>query len=467
MKNEVTYWKVNAMKRNIMIYLMLFAGGSLILKTLNHISIDLRSGMMEIYILILSLIVFVIQVCKTIGVPSKDEKLIKERFVIYKIGFLVVLWGGIGMHFISLLLYDNQLLADSNTFTSLIILLGLIVAIMSAKKNKSYVNYKFIEKSTKHYYTSVLVSIGKLWLAAIGYATIVYSLSLSTLISFDKVLVVWSSILLSAIFFSIEYLMISIYEKIDYDEEILSIEKQSQRFLSKKVILLGLPMIGFSIISSGANLLFWNARLTGNLENALMIEGINGLLKILTADFAVIGLLLSFVIYKSIKSLPIDKPKLFNAFPALIWLNLVFTLNYSLILVYMSLYPNNVTADYMIQFTQITSYLSLFIMMVTLFIHIYMYPFIKKHHFPASKIFLIVPLFALLSYGSQQIISRLGNQNDQMMYQENLVAFIFTLIASFAYYFIYCSMSNDLYILKLESPEQEKAKVVLSKKLIH
>lgn len=467
MKNEVTFSKLNVMRRNIIIYMMIFALGSLIYKTLNNIPINLETSTMEIYVLILSLLVFTIQTCRLIGVPDKDEKTNKDKYLINRIGFHAILWGGILMHFVSNLIYNIWMDMSSNTFISIVILLGFIVAVFSAKKQGFYVNQKWIKLKQKNYYIKIAKTIGKLWLVAIGYATVIYSLSLTLNIQFGVVTVVWSYILLSIILFSILYLLFSIYEKIDYDEKMLLDDKQQRSFLSKKVILLGLPLIGYSIITSGITFLFWHSRMRGNITTEQIFGSINELLIIWMIDFAVVGLLLSYVVYKSLQSLPNENPMLFKYFPILIWINFAYTLTISAIMIHMSMYPEQFAVGFSQTFGTVVSYISLALALITLSLHIYIYPYLKRNNFPAAKIFLIVPIFPVLIYASKLFIEYMSHLVNNAMYQINLGSLILTLITSLLYYFIYCSMSNDVFEVKSIVQREEESKVVLSKKLIH
>ncbi|MBU1093044.1 MAG: hypothetical protein KKH01_01130 [Firmicutes bacterium] len=467
MKNEVTYSKVNGMKKNIMIYLMIFAVGSLVLRAMNNITINLESSMMEIYIVLMTLLVLSIQVCRLIGVPVKDEKTIREKYIINNVGFFLILWGGIGLHFVSNLIYDHILFSDSNNFTSLFILIGFIVAVVSTKKHDFYLNHKIIEKETKPYYLSVLKNIGGFWLAAIGYATVIYSLSLTLSISTERVMVVISSIILSIMFFSIEYILFSVYEKIDYDEKMMLKEQNSQRFLSKKVILLGLPVIGYAILKAGVYFLYWAAKISENQTNERMFEAITQLLQFWSLDFAIITLFLSFVIYKSIKALPFNKPSLFKYYPILIWLSFAYALYNFAFVMYSLIHPFNINLEILNFMSQNSFYLSLVIMIITLAVHIYFYPYMKINRFPAAKLFLIVAIFPLLNTGGHVIIQIMGNDMFHVMYQVSLLSFIFAIISSLSYYYIYCRMSNDIFVKREMKRVLDDPKVVLSKKLIH
>lgn len=467
MKNEVTFNKQNGMRRNIIIYMMIYAFGALAFKMLNQIPINLKTSTMEIYILMMSLIIFTIQVGRMIGTPVKDEKSITDRYMINRIGFHAILWGGILMHFVSNLIYNIWMETISNSFISIVILLGFSVAILSAKYKGIYINQKWIDKDIKPYYTKISKNIGKLWLVAIGYATVIYSLSLTLTIPLTIVTVVWSYILLSIILFSILYLMFSIYEKIDYDEKNLLEQKQQRSFLSKKVILLGLPVIGYAIITSGISFLYWQSRLSGNIRLEQALSSINELLLIWLIDFAVVGLLLSLVVYHSLKSLPNLKPKLFKYFPIMIWIYFGYALAVSILRIYMSLYPGSMSINTIQTFGDVTSYISFAIALIILFMHIYMYPYLKNNHFPAAKIFLIVPVFPVFMHMSKIIFENFNLYVSNVMYQINLSAFILTMITSLLYYFIYCSMSNDLFEVKELIDVKAETKVVLNKKLIH
>lgn len=467
MKNELMLRKQNVMRRNIIIYLMIFAALSLIYKAMNEIAINLKTSTMEIYILIMSLVMLTIQSCRTMGLPVKDEKIIKDKCLINRIGFHVILWGGILMHFVSNLIYNIWTLTYSNTFISIVILVGFLVAVLGAKKQGFYINNSFIEMTTKKYLTRLAKNIGKLWLIAIGYATVIYSLSLTLQIQLNIVTVVWSYILLSTILFSIFYLLFSIYEKIDYDEKMILTTRDERPYLSKKVILLGLPLIGYSIITSGVSFLYWQSRLNGNLAGEGIFESLNQLLLIWTIDFAVIGLLLSFVIYKSIKSLPNEKPNLFKYFPILIWMNFVYALGISSITIYNTLHPGYFSLNFMEIIGDISLYISYGASVIVLLIHIYFYSYLKSNHFPAVKTFLIVPIFPILSHISRIVIFNLRANANNTIYQIYLAAFILTVVTALLYYFIYCRMSNDLYIATQPLLKREESKVILNKKLIH
>ena len=100
MKTDVQASKIYKTKRNLMVYLIVLAVISFLFKLLNDVKIDLRSSLMEFFILAVSIIIFTIQFARIFGTPETDEKMRKERNMINHIGFNILLWGGIGVHFI-------------------------------------------------------------------------------------------------------------------------------------------------------------------------------------------------------------------------------------------------------------------------------------------------------------------------------------------------------------------------------
>ncbi len=467
MKNEVFDSKINKMKRNIIVYLIGLALISLAFKMINDVKIDLVSGMMEFYILATSLLVFTIQICRIIGVPAKDEKMIRERNIINHFGFYIVLLGGIGVHFISNLMYQGQLLLERNSFISLAILLGFIVAIFSARKQGFYLNYKHIEKPMKDYFKSVLWTLGKLALVAVGYATVIYSLSLSLAISFDKIILILGSILLSLIFFSIEYLMFSIYEKLDYDEKVLYAKEHITTFLSKKIILIGLPIIGFGIIRTAVYFLISRFE---NLGNIFVLQQLNVLLRLLDVwhiDFIILGLILSYTIYRSIKLLPVEKPRLFKYFPILIWITFAYGLvKYGYTTLINLLIPGNQSylAD---SISNISSYIFIGTLVLALLLYIYMYPFLKKNNFPAIKILLLLPILLLVTELVLYVLPSVSNGGAAMRYQMTLIQLISVIVTNILIYYVYCRMSFEEFKLMPPLEKKDAKTVALNKTLTH
>ncbi|MFH2117447.1 MAG: hypothetical protein ABII85_05295 [Bacillota bacterium] len=466
MKNERLASNLNVTKRNILFYLMLLAVVSLIVKSVSHISINLTTCMMEIYVLVLTLIIFVIQASKEIGVPVKDENIFKERYLIIKIGFYLVLWGGIGVHFISNLLNDQTLVIDTNSFTSLAILLGFIILILSSKKHGFYLNYKSIQKEIKPYYLAVLKGIGKLWLVAIGYATVIYSLSLSQSIAFEKVSGVWASILLSVILFSLQYFLFSVYEKIDYDEKNNLDEMKTKPFLSGKVILLGLPVIGYAIIFSLVMFFFWYSRSIGNQQNEMFYEALMKLLIIWRLDFSIIGLILAFVIYRSVKSMPFEKPTLFKYLPVLIWGNFAYIMINTMFAISFNILNLTISAERIISISQVSEYIGFGVMVITLVIHIYLYPFLRDRLFPATKLFLILPVLPILAYIFNNVFISDASGMENVMLKVSLVNLGSVVIYSLIRYFIYCRMTYTCLNIEDQKEKLKVKKVILQKKVI-
>lgn len=467
MKIDVQASKIYNTKRNLMVYLIGLAFISFTFKYLKGVKIDLRSSLMEFFILAVALIIFTIQFARVFGTPEKDEKMIRERNLINHIGFSVLLWGSIGLHFISNLIYDEQLLLERNSFTSLIILMGFVVAIISAKKQGLYFNYKHIEKTKKMYYKSVLRGLGKISLVALGYATIVYSLSLSLQIAQSKVIVILSSILLSLIFFAIEYLLFSIYEKIDYDEKVLYAEEHARAFLSKKVILFGLPLIGYGIIFNLVNVLASKAEISGSALEFQQFNILRSLLQFWQIDFIIIGLILSFVIYKSIKLLPVEKPSLFKYLPILIWISFALSIAHYAFYILLPIIIATNQWNIFDYFARINLYMGYVIPVIMLAIYIYMYPFMKKHKFPASKVVLILPLFSLLSKLAIYYIPTITPNMLDMVYQISVVNLIVAVLNNMFLYYIYCSMSFTEFKIQKHVEDAKGKKVALNTTITH
>ena len=467
MKSDLLESKIYKTKRNLMVYLNVFAIASFIFKLSNGVVIDLKSNLMEFFITAVSIVLFTIQFARVFGVPEKDEKMIKEKYMINDIGFKIILWGGIGVHFISNLIYDHALILEKNAYLSLIILIGFIVFVMSARKAGFYLNYKHIEKPKKDYYKSILFSLGKICLIAIGYMTVIYSLSLSLVIGFDKVLVIFSSIALSLIFFSIEYFMFSIFEKIDYDEKALYAEKHVLPFLSKKVILLGLPIIGFTIIFQTVNFLVFKFESSGSVLAYHQFRSLMILLQYWQIDFLILGVILSFVIYKSIKKLPVEKPHFFKYFPLMIWISFGLNVISYLYVVFLPVIALATQLETIAFISNLNQYVTFAILLVVLALVIYMYPFLKKHHFPAHKVVLLIPMIPILARFVYYFHGSLSISIANIMVQRSLIELIFAIVSNFLLYYVYCSMSFSQFKVIQSQNKRESKNIALNKKLIH
>ena len=79
MKTDLLDSKIYKTKRNLMVYLIVLAVISFLFKLLNDVKIDLRSSLMEFFILAVSLVIFTIQFARIFGTPETDEKMRKER----------------------------------------------------------------------------------------------------------------------------------------------------------------------------------------------------------------------------------------------------------------------------------------------------------------------------------------------------------------------------------------------------
>jgi len=96
-----------------------------------------------------------------------------------------------------------------------------------------------------------------------------------------------------------------------------------------------------------------------------------------------------------------------------------------------------------------------------------MYPFMKKHKFPAAKIVLTLPLFPLISRFAVTFISVLTSNMINAEYQTSLVNLIIVGINSMVLYFIYCSMSFTEFKILNPVLDVKGKKVALSTTITH
>lgn len=217
---------------------------------------------------------------------------------IYKIGYLILIIGGLWVHFFASLILPLDTLIFGYIVNSLI-LIGFITYTFVLRRNKLYANYEHIEKPLGEYYKRVFKNVARVILM---FSIILISILLIELI-FEIMKVdlrfFISMIALSCVMVSIEYIIFAIYEKHHYDESILS-DSGHPRLITRNSVLIFSTIYGFQIISSFVTLGYGFYDLGGNAA-ANPWEIYEKLFLFSSVDFAIMRLVMMLIVYVYVK----------------------------------------------------------------------------------------------------------------------------------------------------------------------
>ncbi len=389
MTNEKSTHQLNDVKRKVLYYIFGLAIVSLIIKYTSGTGIRIRSSMAEIYVIVLSIFFISTLCCRTLGIPEKDPHIKVEQSKWIHIGFHVIIWGMLGFHFISFLFNPIISITESFSYFSFFTLTGFIIAEVIIKKHHSYINYNIIETDRKNYFKAVLFQISRLWFIALGYAVLVFSLSLTLDVLAIDVINIWMIIMIIFIWISIQYLFLSIYERIDYEEK--GQQKEEVPFyLTKKTMLFGMSLIIFAVLQQVVTLLNICFYVNNHYQ---YYQGLNNLSQFFTLwwyDFAVVGILFGYTIYSHLKKIPFKKPTFIKIILVVIWLQLIYRVLNSSVLVYQYQIINAFNLQSFNQISDIMYLVGIIVNILLLVSAIIFYPFMHKNHFPALKTTLII-----------------------------------------------------------------------------
>lgn len=219
---------------------------------------------------------------------------------IYKIGYPILIIGGLWVHFFASLILPLDTLIFGYIVNSLI-LIGFIAYSLMLRKNKLYANYESIDKPLGLYYKRVFRNVAKV--------VFMFSVILGSILLIEVIFEIMrvdlrffiSMIVLSCVMVSVEYIIFAIYEKHHYDESILS-DSGHPRLITRNSVLIFSAIYGFQIISSFVTLKYGFFEIQGHaLENPWEIY--EKLLLFSSVDFALMRLVMMLIVYMYVKKI--------------------------------------------------------------------------------------------------------------------------------------------------------------------
>ena len=310
MKDERIIKEMNQVKKYVLLYVFIAAAILGVLKLILF-GFNLSMFYVEGFIIVTSVLLFSIVSLNFVG--NYDERIERRVGVIYHIGFIFIFIGGLWVHFYQVL---ASALAQSTVVyvTNTLILVGFIVALILLKKRKLYANYKYIEYSKSSYYFHVFINVLVILATFIGiYLTVLLSMNYPIDISGSLYFI--ATITVSFVMISIEYVLFSIYEKNHYDEEI-AFENENPSILSKNAFLFQIIVFIFTYLSGYVNyrlMMITTGSLIEHQEELQTWSILQSLTKLAAIDFAILGLMVSLIIYYYLKKL-IGKHKILSLY---------------------------------------------------------------------------------------------------------------------------------------------------------
>lgn len=394
MKDERIVKEMNQVKKYVLLYVFIAAIFLGMLKLLMF-GFNFSIFYVEGFIIFSSMLLFSIVSLKQVG--DYDERIEQSIGKVYHVGFIFMFIGGLWVHFYQVL---SSALTQSTVvhITNTLILVGFIVALILLKRRGLYANYKYIESSKSKYYSRMFLNVLMILLTFVFiYYTVLFALK--DLIDLSGSIYFIAIVTISFVMVSVEYILFSIYEKNHYDE-MIAFEENRPNILSKNSFLFQVILFLFAVASGYVNYRFMMMTtdgLVGNREALHTWATLQTLIKLVTLDFAIIGLISSLIIYYYLKKL-IGNHKILSLYLMISMISFgVQVLQYMhallLPLLQNMIEPHDVFIKWVMTYNQVNLGISVIFMLIYMALGIYLY--IKN--VPYKTIFLLYSIFLLIS----------------------------------------------------------------------
>ena len=394
MKDERIVKEMNQVKKYVLLYVFIAAIFLGMLKLLMF-GFNFSIFYVEGFIIFSSMLLFSIVSLKQVG--DYDERIEQSIGKVYHVGFIFMFIGGLWVHFYQVL---SSALTQSTVvhITNTLILVGFIVALILLKRRGLYANYKYIESSKSKYYSRMFLNVLMIILTFVFiYYTVLFALK--DLIDLSGSIYFIAIVTISFVMVSVEYILFSIYEKNHYDE-MIAFEENRPNILSKNSFLFQVILFLFAVASGYVNYRFMMMTtdgLVGNREALHTWATLQTLIKLVTLDFAIIGLISSLIIYYYLKKL-IGNHKILSLYLMISMISFgVQVLQYMhallLPLLQNMIEPHDVFIKWVMTYNQVNLGISVIFMLIYMALGIYLY--IKN--VPYKTMFLLYSIFLLIS----------------------------------------------------------------------
>jgi len=347
----------------------------------------------EIFIFLCGAVILIIDLILFRG---EDERAVYNRHKFYLMaGKVFIVVSALG-YAITIPLYTKRMIPDMPVNHLIIILevLGYIFFFYNFKTRDINFNYTFISENNKTYYIRVLLNIGKLALAL----ACVFSLSLvidvlyhGTILSFISIV---KGYFISVLGLGIEYLFVSVTEKVIYDEK-------DKDWLKKGTLIPAVALTTVTVFLAVTDLIYKYiiAKGLGSFDfDAIKLLGVLSRLQMYGGfiETVLIAMTLSFILSQISKDglRKAIKGKLIISSASICWSFINSFLIYCFVYLIDYLADNDVLANQMIMYF---TYVSAFIILIGAVINgIICYRFYKELN--VSKAIMLVPIVTLIGY---------------------------------------------------------------------
>lgn len=403
MNDERINERLNIVKRNNLIIIAIVSFVYLILKLLVYRTIV--NMVPELYLLITSLGVLFVGLLNESSEEVVDERIRNNSLKIYGEGFWFVALSGILVYFISLLFIDLTLAGygiTPNISINSIIFWCMLFSIINVRKNQLTFNPQIIEQDKKDYYRIVLQRILFMFLYFLlvyGIVSTVRLLSNSTFTGLQVLI----SIAVSFVLLAMQYFLFSVYEKYHYDEMVLEEDEGKIGYVSKKVWLLVFIIGVYLFILTSSNSFYSYIMINHELGSsfaAMIVSFIAIYTRISYVTVIALRIVMYFVIFKTIKKIVPNRPKMITTIIILIALGIFydFVNNYLTLILNQNLF----SFDNMMSILKITGVVSMVFFFINSLIYTYVVVILykKNNHLEGILLITSVVVLPLLSYST-------------------------------------------------------------------
>ncbi|MDP2425288.1 MAG: hypothetical protein U1C51_10060 [Candidatus Izemoplasmatales bacterium] len=362
-----------------------------------------------------------------------DESIQKRRGIFTSKMFTIIALVCIALYFIQLPYLEVELILPANLFVSLSLFTGILSYFMIARKKQIYINATIIDLPLKQYHRRLWKRVGILFLFSLAIGVLsggIYYLTTSMTEAIWMTLVV---IFFSFVSVSLEYGLLSIYEKFHSDEMFEQIDGVV-RYVPRTYVLISCILLFYYtlktilIVLNQLDVLQLLHRFYYNLfqDIVVLFDVIYGIpLQVL----AFIGFI---VLYRSQLRQPTKKPSYFSVFKVLALLSMIYGIVSGLInhILYFIIRFGNPQQG--MQLLALNSTISVALAMVISFISLIsgllIYSYMVQNHFPVSKLYLAIVITSFLSFWVTRFLYFQFSSSIQIRMMISLVSSIFTYV---------------------------------------
>jgi hypothetical protein len=390
-----------------------------------------------------------------------DETIKKSRGMFTSTMFTIMFIVCIALYFIRLPFLGVEHVLPANIFVSLALFTGILAYFMLARKSNMYINSTIIDLPLKQYHRVLWKRIGIIFLFSLVIGLLSGGIYYVTFSMND---VIWTTLL--AIFFSfvsvsLEYGLLSIYEKYHSDEMFERIDGVV-RYIPRTYVLISCIVLFYytiKVILITLNQLDFLQLLSGYYYN--LFQDILVLYDVIYGiPIQILAFLGLIILYRSQLQQPTKKPSYFAVFKVLALLSMIYGIGSGLInhILYFILRFGNPQQGMQLLALNSTIFvaLSMVVTVVSLISGLLIYSYMEKNRFPAARLYLGIILLSFLSFWITQLIYLLFTPSIRVHMMVSLVSTIFTyvIISVLTLILVVILSKNKRTILQIEGVDQ-------------